>query len=256
MLELRERTARIRAAARKGKTVKQIADAYDFPLKLVEQVLAPIDGARLSDPARLLNDRVIAGGRPAADIQVYWVGFLMAAGRISGQGASFALIVTLGDRAQKHMEGLMGDLATPPVRQEFCESSLLGWQLYLRDPDLCSALLRWGIPSDRDGDDPSVLDDLPTAFVGPFLRGYLDGSWATGGATRTRSRGLVFYGTEAVLAAINAMIQRAWRLGPGVVTPGLPRAELRFKRQDEPAILERTLSYTTRQRQPSKRRLA
>lgn len=255
-LELRERTVRIRAAARKGKTVKQIADVYDFPLKLVEQVLAPIEGTRLSDPVQLLNDGATAGGLPAADIQVYWVGFLTAAGRISGQGASFALIVTLGDRAQKHMEGMMEDLATPSMRREFCESSLLGWQLYVRDSALCSALLRWGIPSDRYGDDPSVLDDLPTEFVGPFLRGYLDGNGVTDGATRSRSKDLVFYGTEAVLTAINTMIHRCWRVGPGVVTLRLPRAELRFKHQDEQAILERTLTYTTRQRQPAKRQLA
>jgi len=252
-LELRERTVRIRAAARKGKTSKEIADVYNFPLKVVEQVLAPITGTRLSDPAQLLNNGPVAAGLPAADIQVYWVGFLTAAGRICGQGASFALIVTLGDRAQKHMDALIEDLATPQLRHEFCQSSLRGWQLYLRDSDLCSALLRWGIPSERHGEDPSVLDDLPKGLIAPFLRGYLDGNWATGGATRTRSNGLVFHGTEAVLTAINAMIHRGGGIGPGVITSRPPRAELKFTRQDEQAILERVLTFTTRSRRPSKR---
>lgn len=254
-LELRERTARIRAAARKGKTSKEIADVFDFPLKMVDQILAPIEGARLSDPVQLLKDRAAAAGLAAADIQLYWVGFLTAAGRISGQGASSVLIVTLGDRAQKHMDALMEDLATPQVRHEFCESNLLGWQLYLRNADLCSALLRWGIPSDRLGDDPTVLNDLPGEWVAAFLRGYLDGSWMAG-TIGTRPKGLVFYGTEAVLTAINAMIHRNWRIGPGMVTSRPPRAELRFTRKDEQAILERTLTYATRSRRPTKQRPA
>ncbi|HEV2357912.1 MAG TPA: hypothetical protein VGZ23_09930, partial [bacterium] len=73
-LEVRERTTRIRAAARKGRTTAEIAEGYDFPLKMVEQILAPVADVRLSDPAHLLNDRAVAAGLPAADIQVYWAG--------------------------------------------------------------------------------------------------------------------------------------------------------------------------------------
>lgn len=254
-LELRERTVRIRAAARKGKTSREIAEANDVPLKAVEQILAPVAGARLSDPAELLNHRTVATGLPTADIQVYWVGFLTAAGRIYGQGPSFALIVRLGDRSQEHTGTLMADLTTPQVRHEFCRSSLLGWQLYLRDADLCQALIRWGIPSERHGEDSTVLDDLPKQLVAPFLRGYLDGTWAHG-AAGTRSAALAFYGTETVLVAINAMIKRGWSIGPGKVTLAPSQAALKFNVRDGQAILQQIDTYTTRTRSQAKRRPA
>ncbi len=255
-LEMRERTVQIRAAARKGKTTAEIAKVYEFPLKMVEQVLAPVADGRLSDPARLLNSRAVAEGLPAADVQVYWVGFLTVAGRICGQGASFALVVTLGDRSQEHMDTFLADLATPRAPNEFCRSSLLGWQLYVRDQSLCKALLPWGIPSEWYGDDPTVLGDLPKEFIAPFLRGYLDGNWATPGVTRSRSNDLVFYGTEPVLAAVKAMVHRGWQIKSGLVTRRPPRAELRFNRRDDQTMLNHIHAYTARSRGQDKRRPA
>ena len=245
-LEVQQRTAQIRAAARKGRTAPEIAEAYGAPLKMVEQLLAPVADTRLADPAHLLNHVAIGAGFPSADIQVYWVGFLTAASRICGRGGSSALIVTLGHRSLEYMKVLMADLATPQVRHEFCRSSLIGWQLYVRDQSLCEALVRWGIPSEVHGDDPTVLDDFPLEFMAPFLRGYLDGNWVTPGTARSRSHDLVFHGTNATLAAINAMIHRGWRIPAGVLVQRPPRAELRFSRQDERAILSRINTYTAR----------
>jgi len=253
-LELRERTARIRAAARKGKTTAEIAEAYTFSLRMVEQVLAPVPDVRLSDPAQLLNNRAIAAGLPAAETQVYWVGFLTAAGWIRGQGASCALVVTLGDRSEEYMATFMADLATPQLRHEFCRSSLLGWQLYVRDQNLCKMMVRWGIPSELHGDDPAVLDDLPEEFIAPFLRGYVDGQRAAPAAAPRPSTGLLFWGTEAVLTAVNAMVHRGWYVESGVVTPRPPRAELRFDRQDAQAILNHIGTYTARSRGQIKHR--
>jgi hypothetical protein len=248
LLEVRQRTAQIRSAARKGKTAAEIAETCGAPLKMVEQVLAPVVDARLSDPALLLNGVPAVPGLVAADIQVYWVGFLTSAGRICGQGPTSALVVTLGDRSQEYMHVFLADLATPQVRSELCRSSLVGWQLYVRDRNLCEALLRWGIPSDVYGDDPGVLDDLPAEVIAPFLRGYLDGSLPSPGGSRSRSGGLVLHGTEAVLAGINSMISRGWSVGPGVVTRRSARAELRFSRRDEAVILERIQTYRARSR--------
>lgn len=256
LLEVRQRTAQIRSGARKGKTAAEIAGSCGVPLKMVEQLLAPVTDARLSDPADLFNHVGVAAGLAPADVQVYWVGFLTAAGRICGQGASAALIVTLGDSPQAYMNVFLTDLATPQARHELCRSSLLGWQLYVRERHLCEALLRWGVPSEVHGDDPAVLDDLLTEFVAPFLRGYLDGNWAPAGAPRPSSHRLVFYGTEAVLASINAMVHRCWRVGPGVVTSRPPRAELRFGAKDERVILDHIHAYTTRSRSRDKSRPA
>jgi hypothetical protein len=246
LLEVRQRTAQIRAAARKGKTAAEIAGTCGAPLKTVEQMLAPVTDARLSDPAHLFNHVGVAAGLVPADVQVYWVGFLTAAGRICGQGASSALIVTLGHSPHAYMNVFLTDLATPQARHELCRSSLLGWQLYVRERYLCEALLRWGIPSEVHGDDPGVLDDLLAEFITPFLRGYLDGNWAPAGVPRSPAKHLVFYGTEAVLAGINAMVYRGWRVDPGVVTRRPPRAELRFRPKDERVILGHLQAYTTR----------
>jgi hypothetical protein len=247
-LEVRQRTVRIRSAARKGQSAVEIAEDCGAPLKMVEQMLAPVADARLSDPAHLFNHAGVAAALPAPDIQVYWIGFLTAAGRICGQGASSALIVTLGHGAPEYMHVFMADLATPQVRHELCRSSLLGWQLYVRDRHLCEALLRWGIPSEIHGDDPTVLDDLPEELIAPFLRGYLDGNWTAPGVPRSRSNRHVLYGTEATLAAINALVYRGWRIAPGVITCRSPRAGLRFKERDHESILNHVRTYTTRAR--------
>ncbi|HET7264186.1 MAG TPA: hypothetical protein VFL28_05910 [bacterium] len=249
LLEVQQRTVQIRSAARKGKTPAEIAEICGAPLKMVEQMLAPVADARLSDPAHLLNHVSVAPGLPPTDIQLYWVGFLSAAGRICGIGASSALIVTLGHRVREYMQTFMSDLATPQVRHELCRSNLVGWQFYVRDRYLCEVLLRWGISSEVHGDDPTVLNDLPVEFIAPFLRGYLDGNWTTPGVPRSRSHRLVLYGTEAVLAGINAMIYRGWRIAPGVVTCRPPRAELRFSQRDERGLLDHVRTYTTRSRE-------
>ena len=254
LLEVQQRTVQIRSAARKGKTAVEIAEASGAPLKMVEQMLAPIADARLSDPAHLLNHGSVSAGLPPADIQVYWVGFLSAAGRICGVGASSALIVTLGDRAQEYMRVFMSDLATPQARYELCRSSLLGWQFYVRERYLCEALLRWGISSEVHGNDSTVLDDLPTKFIAPFLRGYFDGNWTAPGVPRSSSHRLVLYGTESVLASINGMIYRRWQIAPGVLTCRSPRAELRFSQQNERLLLDHVRTYTTRSREVGLRR--
>jgi hypothetical protein len=256
LIEVQQRAVQIRSAARKGKTAAEIAKTCGAPLTTVQQMLAPVADARLSDPAHLLNHVGVAAGLAAPDIQVYWVGFLTAAGRICGQGASSALIVTLGDRSQDCVNVFLTDFATPQARHELCRSSLLGWQLYVRERHLCEALLRWGIPSEVHGDDPTVLDDLPPEFVTPFLRGYLDGNWTSASIPRSRSNRLVFYGTGAVLGGINAMVCRCWRVDPGKLTPRPPRAELRFSPSDERVILGHIQTYTTRCRSSDKARPA
>lgn len=247
--ERREQTAQIRSAARKGGSPAEIANALHLPLTAVRRVLAAVDHSRLSDPTQLLKTRKAAAGLVAADVQLYWLGFLTAAGHIWGQGSSLTLVITLGDKSQAHMGAFMADLADPHVRYEFCRSSLLGWQLYIRDQALCTALIPWGILSDLHGDDPSVLDDLPEEFAIPFLRGYVDGNWP---APRTSGRGrsdtLVLFGPPAVLAGINNIAARFWRVPAGVVTERSPRAELRFTGAASRGIMERVHRYTARER--------
>jgi hypothetical protein len=249
-LEWRERTLQIRAAARRGKAPADIADLYRLPIGAVERVLASAGDPHVSDPTHLLSTRKEAPGLTPADVQMYWLGFLTAAGHIWGQGASLTLVITLGEKSQPHMDTFMADFADPHVRYEFCRSSVLGWQLYVRDQGLCKALIPWGITSELYGDDPALLDDLPKEFAAPFLRGYIDGNWpARPPADGEKDAKLILQGTFAVLTGINAMIQRCWGISGGAVSARPPRAELRFASASASReILSQVNAYTSRAR--------
>jgi hypothetical protein len=226
--EWQERTRKIRGAARKGEGASEIAATFQLPVEAVKRVLAPAEHPRLSDPVDLIRTgRAVTGKAPAA-VQLYWFGFLTAAGQIIGQGSSLTLVVTLRTERRESIERLAADLLmTGHLRCELCHSSIVGWQGYLRDPVLCKALVPWGIPSSVDGDDPTVLDDLPAEFVTPFLRGYVDGERISN-AHRRRDRGFTLRGAPAILAGINAIIQRYWNVSGGMIISGPHGGELRF----------------------------
>jgi len=228
-LKWREQIGKIRAAARQGKQPSEIAALYELAVGTVARVLVQVDHPRLSDPVHLLRTRREPPGMTPADIQVYWLGFLMAAGHIWGQGTSLTLVITLGDRAQPEMETFMDDLATDYMRCEYCRSSVVGWQVYLRDQSLCKALFPWGIPSELHGDDAAILEDLPSEFATPFLRGYADGNWPSPYHSNSQKDvRFTLQGTPAILNGINALVHRHWSAAGGRVTAQGSRAELRF----------------------------
>ena len=228
-LQWRERTGKIRTAARNGKSPEEIAELHQLPLAAVERILAPIDHPRISDPVRLLQNHGQVPGTAPVDVQLYWLGFLTAAGRIWGQGRSLTLVVTLGQESRKYFETFMADITTDRIYSEFCRSSTVGWQVYLRDQGLCKALFPWGIPSDLHGEDSALLDDLPREFAIPFMSGYVDGNWpSTHSSPRLREASFTVRGTPEVLGRINAMVQRHWGVSGGIVTTQQERAALRF----------------------------
>jgi hypothetical protein len=227
--EWQERAHKIWAAARKGRNATEIANAYQVPVAAVVRVLAPAEHPRLSDPVELIRTSQVRAGKAPADVQMYWCGFLTAAGQILGQGNSLTLVVTLGKKSPDSIDALPADLMAGHVRCEFCRSSIVGWQGYLRDQALCKALVPWGIPSDLYGNDPGVLDDLPAEFVAPFLRGYVDGDRVSSKSPHSpRDGSFTVSGTPDVLASINMTIKKCWKISGGVVTPGSNGAELRF----------------------------
>jgi hypothetical protein len=229
-LEWRERTATARSAARKGKSAEEIAELHQLPLADVVRILAPVEHPRISDPSRLLQNHHQLPGRAPVDVQLYWLGFLMAAGYIRGQGRShLTLVVTLGKESREYIETFVADIITDRTYCEFCHSSIVGWQVYLRDQDLCKALFPWGIPSDLHGDDSALLDDLPKQLGIPFISGYVDGNWpAIHSLNKPRDDRFMVHGTPAVLRRINSMVQRYWGISSGVVIPQQERAKLQF----------------------------
>jgi len=246
--EKRAEIMAIRAAARRGLAATAIAEFYELPLVDVTRALAPATHGRVTDPAILLNAQEVPG-HAQADVQLYWVGFLTAAGWIAGQGSSMALVVTLGDRAESHVARLMEDMTESRLRPEYCESSLLGWQVYVREPTLCKALLPWGVPSITYGDDPALLNDLSNQFAVPFLCGYLDGNWP--GATFSRRGRLVLNGTAGVLSAVSHTLRTCWGISEGRITAGAPRARLDYPSlQIDQQVRDRARTYTLRRRYP------
>ena len=226
--EWQARTVKIRGAARKGKRPKEIADLYQLPVAAVERVLAPVEHPRLSDPVQLLQTSQPRGGAAPADVQVYWVGFLTAAGHIRGHGISLTLVVTVGEEGRDRIATLLADLLSDHIRWEFCYSNIVGWQAYLRDQVFCKALIPWGVPSDLCGEDPTVIDDLPEELVVPYLRGFVDGSGIGRPGLSRRRTGFAIRGTPAMLAGINALVQRCWGVSNGVVTQSDAGVELHF----------------------------
>jgi hypothetical protein len=222
-LERRETAAKIRTAARHGKSPAEIAELHQLPQLAVERILAPVIHARISDPVQLLRERGTTLDTAPAGIQMYWLGFLTAAGHIFGQGNSLALVVTLGDKPRTYIEDFMADMSIDHIYCEFCESSTLGLQVYLRDRDLCKALFPWGISSALHGDDSTLLDDLPKEFAIPFICGYMDGA-----QRRVGAKGFTVHGAPVVLARLNVMVQKYWGVSGGTVTSLPAGAELRF----------------------------
>ncbi len=243
--EARAQITKIRAAARKGMGPTEIAEACQFPIAVVNRVLAPANHGRLSDPTEILTAKAVPEGHASAEVQLYWIGFLTAAGRILGQGSSMAVVITLGDRAERHMARFMEDITGSRVRQEYCQSSLLGWQVYVREPSLCHALMPWGVPSDFHGEDPALLDDIPSDLGAPFLAGYLDGDWPA--STFPRRGRLALHGSPDVLSAIDRVLRRCWNVSKGKITLQPPRAILRYpaRRVDE-QIWDRVRSLALR----------
>lgn len=228
-LEWRERTARFRSAARNGKSSKEIAELHQLPIAAVERVLAPIDHPRISDPIHLLQKHDQVPGTAPVDIQLYWLGFLMAAGYIRGQGRTLTLVVTLGEKSREYIETLTADIGSDRIYCEFCHSSIVGWQVYLRDQSLCKALFPWGVPSDLHGDDSALLDDLPSEFAIPFMCGYADGNWPSiHSSGRGREDRFTVHGAPEVLARLNSMVQKHWGVSAGRVTVRQNRAQLDF----------------------------
>ncbi len=247
-LEWRERTARFRSAARNGKSPEEIAELHHLPVAAVERVLAPIEHPRISDPVHLLRGHRKTPGTAPADVQLYWLGFLMVAGHIWGQGSSLALVVTLGEESREYIATFITDITTDHIYCEFCHSSSVGWQVYLRDQGLCKALFPWGVPSDLHGDDSALLDDLPREFAVPFICGYVDGNRPfIHSSGRLRVDRFTVHGTPAVLARINSMVQRYWGVSGRIVTSRQERSELQFSNPEACRVIHSQLNtYTSR----------
>jgi len=144
-LEWRKRTGNISGRGAQWEEHRGNRRTHDLPVAAVARVLAPIEHPLISDPVQLLRVAPEDSRGGPTDVQLYWLGFLMVAGHIWGQGSSLALVVTLGEESREYMRP-----SSPTSRLIAFIAVLLqqhrGWQVYLPRSGLCKALFPWASP--------------------------------------------------------------------------------------------------------------
>lgn len=206
-----------------GLTPSEIAVKHDLPAATVQgflrsggetcTLISPYGIQRLLPPAR-------------ASVQVYWLGFIAATGRVLGQSHLGTLVLAIHPDDAPHIQTLLQDLMVGHVTFEFADSSLYGRQVYVRDRQLAESLLQWGISAtSEEGSIP--IEFIPEAFIADFVRGYLEGSRHSppfGGLRRhtpsPRSlRSLALVGSAPLVSGLNHVLRSACGAHGGVVRP-------------------------------------
>ncbi|MDR7521959.1 MAG: hypothetical protein QN168_05790 [Armatimonadota bacterium] len=226
-----------------GLTASEIAVKHGLSPMTVLGVLRPT-----SHPEALRNPYVFhSGALPTnAALQMYWLGYIAAGGRVAGQHLLSTLVLAIHPQDTEHVQWLLKDLGMGRVRCEVVESSLEGRQVYIRDRSLAETLLQWGIAAaPNEGSVP--VEFIPRALVPDFVRGYLEGSRRTPpfGGTRAvapspRSlRSLALAGPLPLMEGLNQALQAICGVRTGTLGPSGHRGltQLTFSRRDAVKIL-------------------
>ncbi|TMI73798.1 MAG: hypothetical protein E6H05_09040 [Bacillati bacterium ANGP1] len=154
-----------------GLAPHQIAAKHGLPLPAVLRIIRRRKDERLLNPFNLRQGAVRSRGAT----QLYWVGYIAAAGRLFLQGSVPTLVLTVDRRDTDHVTTMIDDLCTGHPTCEWCESSRDGLQAYVRDRELAQMLAEWGAPGadPSEGSVPVAL--IPSSLLSHFVRGYLEG---------------------------------------------------------------------------------
>ncbi|MDR7537555.1 MAG: hypothetical protein QN183_14500 [Armatimonadota bacterium] len=228
-----------------GLSAEEIAAKYNLPAPAVYRYLRSTHQA-----CGLWRPYDYRTAPPPADaaVQIYWLGYLTASGRVLGQGNAATLVLAIHPHDEPHVQTLVADLVRGHPRVEFADSSLEGRQAYVRDPVLAEVLLQWGLANSLAAASVS-LDYVPAALAPDFVRGYLEGSRRTppfGGTRLTpappgRNARLVLVGPPTLVASLRRVLRTTCGVQEGVVEPtrqaGL--VALSYAAADGTAILAR-----------------
>jgi len=147
--------------------------------------------------------------------QLYWVGYIAAAGRLFLQGSVPTLVLTVDRRATDHVTTMIDDLCTGHPTCEWCESSRDGLQAYVRDRELAQMLAEWGAPGadPSEGSVPVAL--IPSSLLSHFVRGKLEGGRGMAPFGRrhvplshSAVRHIALEGPQEFLAGLNAALSK------------------------------------------------
>ncbi|MDR7418880.1 MAG: hypothetical protein QN178_08200 [Armatimonadota bacterium] len=208
----------IQADRASGLSVEEIATKHNLSRFAVQTVLRPAaEPSGMASPFEFRHK----GSPPNAAVQVYWLGYITATGRIFGQSSQGTLVLAIHPLDEPHVQDLVRDLVTGHPRVEFADSNLKGRQAYIRDRQLAEVLLQWGISSTANSSTLS-FEFLPKDLVPDFVRGYLEGSRSTlpfGGhadavPAPTSVRSLSFEGSHALIAAFEQALRTASGIRP------------------------------------------
>lgn len=175
---------------------------------------------------RLLNPFHLrqAATRARGATQLYWVGYIAAAGRLFLQGSVPTLVLAVDRRDADHVTTLIEDLCSGHPTCEWCESNHDGLQAYIRDRDLAQMLAEWGTPGadPTEGSVPVAL--IPGSLLPHFVRGYLEGGRGNPpfGLQRIPSslaavRVVALEGPEEFLAGLRTALTKHAGVGAGVI---------------------------------------
>jgi len=234
----------VQATRAGGLTVAEIAAKYNLPVPTVLQLLrAPSQSCALKTPYDFRQ-----GALPArAPAQIYWLGFIAASGRISGENARGTLVLTIHPDDGAHVQTLLSDLIEGYANCEFVDSSLSGRQAYVRNPELARVLLQWGIASTTE-QSSIPLEFVPTALMPDFLRGYIEGTPSRSATLSSRLRGsLTLSGASAFIEGLATSLKGLCGTGGTIGSPGQNGlARLTYSPRDSMRLLEFAYRAPTR----------
>ncbi len=236
---------RIHADREAGNSAADIAVKHDLPAITVQGFLRSS-----GKTCALLSPYELRGAElpPNAAVQVYWLGYIAASGRVFGQNNLSTLILAIHPDDAPHIQTLLADLVIGHPRCEFAESSLDGRQAYVRDRSLAEVLLQWGVgAAAEDGSIP--IEFIPPALWPDFIRGYLEGSRRCPpfGGQGTRAprvpgvpRTLTLVGNRPLVEGLSRELQSACGITGGAVAPsgGGGLSQVTFSPSDTTRILE------------------
>lgn len=235
----------IHADREAGSSAEEIAAKHDMPAVTVQGFLRSS-----GKTCALLSPFELRGVElpPNAAVQVYWLGYIAASGRVFGQNNLSTLILAIHPDDAPHIQTLLSDLVIGHPRCEFAESSLDGRQAYVRDRSLAEVLLQWGIgPTAEDGSVP--IEFIPPALSPDFVRGYLEGSrrvppFGGAGARVPRIPGvprtLTLVGNRPLVEGLSRELRSACGITGGTVAPsgGGALSQVTFSSLDTTRLLK------------------